>query len=87
VYLGQDEGKKYGEAGHEEVAAGVEVDKLEVGEADGCDDAEHDAEDTPDDGGGDGEEEGPHLAHGPQQDQDNGRELDHPPAPHLKQNL
>ena len=83
-YLGQDKGEEDGEAGHQQVPRGVEVNKLEVGEADGRDDAEHDAEDAPNDGGGDGEEEGPHLAHHSKQDENHGRVLYDPPAAHLE---
>ncbi len=82
-YLGQHQREEDGEADDEEIALGIEVHELEVGEADSRYDAKHHAEDAADDGGGHGEEEGAHLAHHSEEDEDERGVLDDPSAAHL----
>ncbi len=56
---------------------------LEVGQANGGDDAEHDAEDPPDDGRGDGDEEGAELGEEAEDHHGQGGGLDDSPGANL----
>ncbi len=56
---------------------------LEVGQANGGDDAEHDAEDPPDDGRGDGDEEGAELGEEAEDHHGQGGGLDDSPRANL----
>ena len=84
--LGQDQREEDGEAEDEEVPRRVEIDKLQVGEADRGDDAKHDGEDPSNDRVGDGDHEGGELGEDPEEDHDGRGPLDHPPAAHLERN-
>ena len=82
-WIQQSEGEKEREAKNKEVSGGVEVNELEVREADCSDDPKHDGEDAPDDWVGDGDEECPKFADHTKAKHDEGGVLDDSPASHL----
>jgi hypothetical protein len=83
IFLKSYQREEDGESDDKKIPCRVEINKLQVGQPDGSDDAKHDAEDSAHNWLRNGQEESSKFGKDADDEHENGTILDYPPAPNL----